>query len=282
MKDQIIRDICAYIKFLEQQGLTLSVSLRKDSFAAFAVELLQYDLHPHPVCHYLKQNPGTEGRCVHNKAVLKKRGLKKPRYGCCYAGVEEYLFPLYHEDKFVCYIHVSGYRGFLAASQAKMERIASRCTEQFRQLYGELSPNAPTMEQVRAFIAPLEYMLLELFRLHLAHQSSTGTANSLYLKALEYIHEYYPNPISCQVIARELGYSESYVRSIFKKEGGSSVQTVINRVRLNSAKRLLRTTGLSVTEIAFSVGFADSNYFSAFFKKQEGKTPKEYRKGIIS
>lgn len=278
MKDQIIRDISAYIKFLEQQGFTLSLSLQKNPFTAFAVELLQYDLHPHPVCHYLKQNPGTEGRCVHNKSVLRKIKLKKPCYGCCYAGVEEYLFPLYHEGAFVCYIHVSGYRGGLAGSKGKMERIAARCTGQFRQLYGELSPTIPTVAQVRSFIAPLEYMLLELYRLHLAHQRSSSTANALYLKALEFIHENYPNPISCGSLARELGYSESYVRSIFKKEGGSSVQAVINRVRLSSAKRLLRTTGMSITEIAFSVGFTDSNYFSAFFKKQVGKTPKEYRK----
>ena len=55
------------------------------------------------------------------------------------------------------------------------------------------------------------------------------------------------------------------------------MQAKINEVRLQNAKRLLRSTGMSITEIAYAVGFSDSNYFSSVFKKHTGMTPGEYR-----
>lgn len=281
MRDQIIEDIRSYIKFLETKGYTLSLSFMKTPFAAFAVELMQYDLHPYAICNYLKQNPGTEGRCIHNKKILKKMKLKTPRYACCYAGVEEFLFPLYYEDSFICYIHASGYRDTLEKTAKNKERVAAKCTDQFHDLYNELSPQPPSMKQAEGFIRPLQYMLLELYRLYLekvANEGMEAPSRRYYVKALRFIQENYPNPITCATLAQYLKYSESYVRYIFKKEGNTTVQAKINEVRLHNAKRLLRNTGLSVTEIAFSVGFADSNYFSSFFRKQEKRTPSEYRK----
>lgn len=285
MREQIIEDIRSYIKFLELQGYTLSLSFSNRSFAAFAIELMQYDFHPHAICSYLKQNPGTEGRCIHNKRILHKMGLKTPRYACCYAGVEEFLFPLYYEDSFVCCIHVSGYRGALESSAKNKNRVAAWCGAQFEDLYGELSTQVPSMKQVQGFVHPMQYMLIALYRLHLeklANEGMEAPSKRYYVKALRYIHENYPNPITCESVAQYLKYSQSYVRYIFQKEGNTSVQAKINQVRLNNAKRLLRSTGLSITEIAFAVGFADSNYFSSFFRKHEGITPREYRIKAVS
>jgi len=191
------------------------------------------------------------------------------------------LFPLYDEGSFICYIHVSGYRDTLEKTAKNKERIAVQCTDQFHDLYNELSTHPPSMKQAQAFIRPLQYMLLELYRLYLekvANEGMEAPSRRYYVKALRFIQENYPNSITCATLAQYLKYSESYVRYIFKKEGNTTVQAKINEVRLHNAKRLLRNTGLNVTEIAFSVGFTDSNYFSSFFKKQETITPKEYRK----
>ncbi|MBQ4527457.1 MAG: helix-turn-helix transcriptional regulator, partial [Clostridia bacterium] len=79
---------------------------------------------------------------------------------------------------------------------------------------------------------------------------------------------------------KELKYSPSYIRYIFKREGNVSVQAKINEIRLNKAKRLLRGGMMSITDIAFAVGFTDSNYFSTVFKKIEKISPSEYRKNL--
>ena len=59
------------------------------------------------------------------------------------------------------------------------------------------------------------------------------------------------------------------------------IEKVIDGVnRIEDAKTLLENTKLSVTEISYSVGFADSNYFSNIFKKSVGLSPLAYRKKI--
>jgi transcriptional regulator GlxA family with amidase domain len=58
---------------------------------------------------------------------------------------------------------------------------------------------------------------------------------------------------------------------------GHSHMQYLHRVRLNEACRLLKHTAASVTEIAFRVGFQDSNYFARCFRKIIGESPTRYR-----
>ena len=104
------------------------------------------------------------------------------------------------------------------------------------------------------------------------------STSAVYHKALQIIYESETPTFSCKDLAQKLSYSESYLRYVFKKVSGMSVQAKINHIRLEKAKRLFVSTRLSVTQIAFSLGFCDSNYFSAYFKKQTGKSPLSYRK----
>lgn len=60
---------------------------------------------------------------------------------------------------------------------------------------------------------------------------------------------------------------------------GHSPMQYLHRVRLNEACRLLKQTDISVTEIAFRVGFQDSNYFTRCFRKIIGESPSSYRRG---
>ncbi len=53
-----------------------------------------------------------------------------------------------------------------------------------------------------------------------------------------------------------------------------------NRQRLAAARELLRTTNLSVGEVAWQVGLHDVSYFTALFQKHEGLTPGRYRKSV--
>ena len=48
-------------------------------------------------------------------------------------------------------------------------------------------------------------------------------------------------------------------------------------LRIRQACRLLDTTGLTVREIGFRVGFEDPYYFSRMFRKLMGQSPRQYR-----
>jgi AraC-like DNA-binding protein len=107
---------------------------------------------------------------------------------------------------------------------------------------------------------------------HLAQATS-----ALVKRALAYIHQNYALPLSREEIARAVGVSERYLSEIFKQEMGISPWDVLNRLRIQRACELLKTSDTSITEIAFQVGFSDSSYFGRVFSKQMGLSPKTYR-----
>ncbi|MBL0100431.1 MAG: response regulator [Saprospiraceae bacterium] len=59
---------------------------------------------------------------------------------------------------------------------------------------------------------------------------------------------------------------------------GLSASHFINKFRLEKAVKLLKSTRNTVSEIAFDVGFHDSNYFSRVFSKVFGVSPGDFRK----
>ncbi len=69
----------------------------------------------------------------------------------------------------------------------------------------------------------------------------------------------------------------NYIR-IFEATMGTSPINYLIGLRIEEASRLLRSTDRSITDIAFDVGFSDSNYFSRQFRHAAGQSPREYRK----
>lgn len=61
---------------------------------------------------------------------------------------------------------------------------------------------------------------------------------------------------------------------------GVSPNGYLLRIRICAAQRMLRETSKSVTEIAFSCGFNDSNYFTNRFHRETGMAPLAYRKDV--
>ena len=68
----------------------------------------------------------------------------------------------------------------------------------------------------------------------------------------------------------------SFLR-VFQSATGTSPLAWVIEKRIARARHLLRQTDRRVTEIAFDVGFNDSNYFTRQFRKVTGISPREYR-----
>ena len=85
--------------------------------------------------------------------------------------------------------------------------------------------------------------------------------------------------MSPETIARQHGISVSYLHRVFKPHGRTVVE-VIREKRLLAAKRLLTDpdlAGLSVTEIAYRVGFKHPSDFSRAYKNRYGRSPRDAR-----
>ena len=115
--------------------------------------------------------------------------------------------------------------------------------------------------------------MIELF---VAQRESKAPSEVSRIK--KYISDTLPN-VTLEGISKELGRSCSYISHVFKKNTGRSIRAYCNELKLFEAQKLLTSTDLSVTEIAFEAGFEDTAYFIRLFRELYGITPNKYRKG---
>ncbi len=94
---------------------------------------------------------------------------------------------------------------------------------------------------------------------------------------VHYIKDYYAEPISLDSLADLFNYSAYHLSSMFKAFVGVSPIDYLIRFRLERATELLISTDISISEIAASVGYKDTYYFSRIFKQRKGVTPTQFR-----
>lgn len=81
-------------------------------------------------------------------------------------------------------------------------------------------------------------------------------------------------------VADRLNVSQKYLSSMLKILTGKSTQQHIHEKLIEKAKEKLSTTNLSVSEIAYKLGFEHSQSFSKLFKSKTGQSPLEFRSGF--
>ena len=95
--------------------------------------------------------------------------------------------------------------------------------------------------------------------------------------ALIFIRRNISNNITASDVYAAVGKSHTLVDSACRRTFGTSVQKTIIRTRLEEAKRLIRDTSLTLTEIAAKTGFSTAQYFCSSFSKTFGTSPSAYR-----
>ena len=95
-----------------------------------------------------------------------------------------------------------------------------------------------------------------------------------------YIHNNYADNITLSSLAEHFYLSTSYLSALFKKTMGQNFLEFLTDIRILHACSLLSSTDLSVTQIAFDVGFGSYSSFSRVFLEQKGMSAVEYRKAI--
>ena len=103
------------------------------------------------------------------------------------------------------------------------------------------------------------------------------TQNSYVEAAIRYIHNHYQEDISISTVSHELEISEGYLSRMFKKETNYTFTNYLIYYRLRLAMELLMDCRMKVYEVADRVGYSDTAYFSAQFKKIVGLSPSEYQ-----
>lgn len=97
-------------------------------------------------------------------------------------------------------------------------------------------------------------------------------------ETIVHIERNYTQPLSLEELAEIAEMPKRSFLRDFKNAMGTSPISYLIQFRVRRAAELLRGTDQGVTQIAFEVGFEDSNYFARQFRKQHGISPREYRR----
>lgn len=105
-----------------------------------------------------------------------------------------------------------------------------------------------------------------------------STSRRIITDAQNIVKDRYMEPaLSLDDVCADLGVSNSYFSSIFKKETGQSFVSYLTDYRMDRAEEMVLNTDEKSYKIAEKVGYQDANYFSYVFKKKFGVSPSKYR-----
>ncbi len=187
----------------------------------------------------------------------------------------------------------------LFALKSLYERT-SRCQgtapEQLRRLYCRilfLLLHAAESRNVRSIAAQADRLLYAVS----SQETLAGLQNILIQTATEYFasqdpscpdiasqvesyieSHYHDCTLTVQNIASDLGFTNTYLCSAYKKSCGKTVNQRLTEIRLLHAKKLLATTSCKLYEVANAVGYGDGKYFVKLFTREMGLSPREYQK----
>ena len=139
--------------------------------------------------------------------------------------------------------------------------------------YARLIENAASFQELDDVIPYLVRSYCDL-----VEKRSTALYSEPVRQILVTIDASIDSDLSLKRFANELFLNTSYLSSLFKKETGMTLTDYVNHHRISYAKRLLKSTTLSIQAVAATVGISDIHYFTRLFRRETGLSPREFRK----
>lgn len=278
-------------------GVTLGLNDIHTSYIALAEEI--------PTRQYLCINYCESGRCEVKKdghyiyvdsgslsvdAGLAQEGFHYPQ--SLYRGVELYieldtvkkcpcealnalgLDPLLLEN-----IYIRQGKGSLGKATAAVARYSDEIWACWKDSAMELSQK---LSALRLLACQLLHLLL---RNKAIDEDADYTASVLSRGQYQIVQECHSRitedlgeRFSIEQLASEYGISASSLKQYFSRVYGMSISEYLSWLRLKQAKHLLTHSDLSIQQIAASVGYENQSKFSAFFRKNTGISPLEFKR----
>lgn len=136
--------------------------------------------------------------------------------------------------------------------------------------------------QVRNRLSDLLYQIFRMQSDHTTGLSESVLRNDERIKTMiSFIEANYNQPITLQQIAGSAAVSKSECIRCFNKSIARTPIQFLKEFRLQKAAILLRSTDMSISDIAFSCGFSEMSYFTRSFRTQYTDSPTEYRKKLM-
>ncbi|WP_110955105.1 AraC family transcriptional regulator [Anaerosinus massiliensis] len=166
------------------------------------------------------------------------------------------------------------FRNQIEKDSSLREEILQLISEYYRKEFGyELS--------VKSYIYRVLVLLLRYYKeqtISEAAKKHQRRTLACLAPVLEYMEAHYTEKLTLDALSSAAHMSSYYFCRLFKSFTGKSPTAYITHLRLNKAAVLLQENKLNITEVALTVGFSDSNYFSRQFKKYKKVAPSKLQK----
>jgi YesN/AraC family two-component response regulator len=120
-------------------------------------------------------------------------------------------------------------------------------------------------------------LLSELFQM-MEFEDAKASDGNMIKAILNYCTANYTKELRLETISRELHVSKYYISHLFSQKLHMGFNEYIGMLRISDACKLLLIQDISVTEIAYTVGFNSMRTLNRLFVKYTGMTPSEYKK----
>jgi AraC family transcriptional regulator, transcriptional activator of pobA len=104
------------------------------------------------------------------------------------------------------------------------------------------------------------------------------TQSQTFRNFLAVLEENYKRPAGVSFYAEKLFMTPRNLNLICQNILQQSVSEIIETRKLTEAKNLLITSGMTIAEIGYELGYNEKSYFTNVFKKKTGQSPSEFRK----
>lgn len=133
-------------------------------------------------------------------------------------------------------------------------------------------------------------ILLELFLLHLRRRYLSGivAANTsikpkrseLFMQIVTYMENHISDKLTIEQICRDNMIGRTQLQKMFQKECNQGIIEYFSKLKIDSAKHLIRSGKMNFSQIAETLGYSSVHYFSRQFKKITDMTPSEYESSV--
>lgn len=263
--------------------------LMQDFFTLTGIRIVLFDANHREICAY---PPAVESFCAYMRTNQKFdemcresdrqafHSCRKSRslYVCkCHAGLTEATVPILEGERILGYMMLGQVTDNHDREQVFLELTALAHT------YGvekNLSSRIKKIkyrneQQIRSATKIMEACTAYVRLKELVTPSGKQLIDSIQ----HFVEEHIREELDVDRICREFKISRTRLYETIRPYTDGGIASFIRHTRLEYAKNLIRTTDLSIPEIASTCGFSDYNYFLRIFKKQYGTSSKALRKG---
>ena len=113
-----------------------------------------------------------------------------------------------------------------------------------------------------------------------AEEQLSGAGSYVVRQAAAYMEEHYAERLTLQTVAEHCYVSQWHLSKLLNKHASQSFYDLLNAIRINRAREMLKDPSLKINEICELTGYADTAHFARVFKRIAGMSANEYRNTI--